>query len=185
MTTDAPTRRYKFDNFELDLPKRRLLRDGKVIALNPKAFDLLAVLVEHNGELLTKDDLFRLVWDEQIVEESNLTVNMSAIRRALGEKASEPRYITTVSGRGSYFTADLENTAIENRQGKEEDLIVESHSISRIVIEQENDESEEIEKIVGNHKSGTSRFQAAMRVVLLPTLSPIAPLLICPKTAMN
>jgi Tol biopolymer transport system component/DNA-binding winged helix-turn-helix (wHTH) protein len=148
MTTDTPTRQYKFDNFELDLPKRRLLRDGKVIALNPKAFDLLAVLVEHNGELLTKDDLFRLVWDEQIVEESNLTVNMSAIRRALGEKASEPRYITTVSGRGYYFTADLKDAAIENRQEKrEEDLVVESHSISRIVLEQESDELDEIEKI--------------------------------------
>src|SRR5438067_27661 len=137
---------YRFNNFQLNRLKRRLLRNVKTVSLNPKAFDLLSVLIEHNGELLTKDDLFRLVWDEQIVEESNLTVNMSAIRKALGERASSPRYITTVSGRGYYFNADLKDAADEN-------LVIESRTISRIVVEQEEIEGEkgrlgEGEKIV-------------------------------------
>lgn len=144
MTMDEPPLRYKFDEFELDMPKRRLLRGGAVVPLNPKAFDLLAVLIRHNGELLTKDDLFRLVWDEHIVEESNLTVNMSAIRRALGERASAPKYITTVSGRGYYFTANLNEA--ENRleiSEPEENLFVETRSFSRITVEREIDDSEQ------------------------------------------
>jgi DNA-binding winged helix-turn-helix (wHTH) protein len=52
---------YRFDNFELDVVRRRLLRDGRSVTLNPKAFDMLRVLVEHNGILVTKEDLFRLV----------------------------------------------------------------------------------------------------------------------------
>src|SRR5438094_6692949 len=126
---------YRFDNFQLDLLKRRLLRSGKTVSLNPKAFDLLSVLIEHNGELLTKDDLFRLVWDEQIVEESNLTVNMSAIRKALGERASSPRYITTVSGRGYRFTGEV-------RQFADEALTIERETFARMVVEQEEFDSE-------------------------------------------
>jgi Tol biopolymer transport system component/DNA-binding winged helix-turn-helix (wHTH) protein len=123
--------KYRFDNFELDIVRRRLLRDGNPVTLNPKAFDMLRVLVENNGALVTKEDLFRLVWEDQIVEESNLTVNMSAIRKALGEKANEPRYITTVSGRGYSFWADLQGDAV--------DVLVESRSLSRIVIEDEEE----------------------------------------------
>ncbi len=128
---------YRFDNFQLDFSKRRLLLDGKTVSLNPKAFDLLSVLIEHNGELLTKEDLFRLVWDDQIVEESNLTVNMSAIRKALGERASNPRYITTVSGRGYYFTANLKESADEN-------LVIESRTVARIVVEHDADDSKSL-----------------------------------------
>ena len=104
---DRKRANYRFDEFELDLAKRRLMRGGEVVALKPKVFDLLAVLVENNGELLTKDDIFRRVWGDQFVEETNLTVSISAIRRALGETANEPRYITNVSGRGYYFNADI------------------------------------------------------------------------------
>lgn len=100
-------RSLRFDEFELDLAKRRLLRFEEVVPLKPKAFDLLAVLVENNGRLLTKDDLFQLVWANQFVDETNLTVGISAIRRALGEKAAEPRFITNVSGRGYYFNAEV------------------------------------------------------------------------------
>jgi len=127
---------YRFDNFELDLVRRRLLLNGKSVTLAPKAFDMLRVLVEHNGQLLTKEDLFRLVWQDQIVEESNLTVNMSAIRRALGETATSPHYITTVSGRGYYFTADL-------RSDEDDLLVVENRTVSRVVVEDEVLDDEE------------------------------------------
>jgi DNA-binding winged helix-turn-helix (wHTH) protein/Tol biopolymer transport system component len=124
---------YQFDGFQLDLAKRRLLRNGEVVPLKPKAFDLLAVLIENNGQLKSKDELLRLVWGEQIVEETNLSVSISAIRRALGEKASEPRYITNVSGRGYYFSAIL-----NNEEGH--DLLLESRTISRIVVERDDEE---------------------------------------------
>lgn len=124
---------YRFDNFELDVGRRRLLRDGRSVSLNPKAFDMLRVLVEHNGTLVTKEDLFRHVWEDQIVEESNLTVNMSAIRKALGETATRPHYITTVSGRGYYFTADLETA---DALVKNDDVIVETRAVTSIVVEE-------------------------------------------------
>lgn len=123
--------KYRFDNFELDISKRRLLRDGELIALNPKAFEMLRVLIEHNGELLTKDDLMQLVWDGQFIEEANLTVNMSAIRRALGENPKTPRYITTVSGRGYYFTAEVEELDEATA------YVVESRTHSRVVLTEE------------------------------------------------
>jgi Tol biopolymer transport system component/DNA-binding winged helix-turn-helix (wHTH) protein len=98
---------FEFDDFQIQPGERRLLRKGEVIPLHGKAFELLIALIRHAGRLLTKDELLALVWPDQIVEESNLTVNMSAVRRALGERASAPRYITTVSGCGYRFTADV------------------------------------------------------------------------------
>jgi DNA-binding winged helix-turn-helix (wHTH) protein len=65
---------YTFGPFLLDARERRLLRDGKVVPLTIKAFDLLQVLVENQGHLLQKEELLRLVWPDAIVEENNLTV---------------------------------------------------------------------------------------------------------------
>jgi Tol biopolymer transport system component/DNA-binding winged helix-turn-helix (wHTH) protein len=124
-------KKFKFEEFELDVLKRQLKREGEIVPLNPKAFDLLFVLVENNGKLLSKDDLLGLVWEDQIVEESNLTVNMSAIRRALGEKASQPRFITTVSGQGYRFVGD-----VRELNGQAEETIIESRTLARIVVEE-------------------------------------------------
>src|SRR4051794_22071494 len=127
-----PTQRnYNFDDFCLDVPKRQLLRGGEPIQLSPRAFDLLLVLVENAGQLLSKETLFARVWQGQIVEESNLTVNMSAIRRALGERAARPRYITTVSGEGYCFVGEVLDPAAE------EEFIVERHTVGRMVVEHE------------------------------------------------
>ncbi|HSS18812.1 MAG TPA: winged helix-turn-helix domain-containing protein [Pyrinomonadaceae bacterium] len=124
---------YEFDDFQLEPDDRRLVRYGKVIPLHGKAFEMLLVLIRNRGRLLTKDELFALVWPDQIVEESNLTVNMSTIRRALGERASHPRYITTVSGRGYRFTADVHQF--------DESLTVERETFARVTVEQEETES--------------------------------------------
>ncbi|HEX8248868.1 MAG TPA: winged helix-turn-helix domain-containing protein [Pyrinomonadaceae bacterium] len=135
-------KKFKFDEFELDVLKRQLKREGDVVPLNPKAFDLLFALVENNGKLLSKDDLLGLVWEDQIVEESNLTVNMSAIRRALGEKASQPRFITTVSGQGYRFVGDVCESG-----GQAEETIIESRTLARIVVEEEIETDEKTNEI--------------------------------------
>src|SRR6266581_1155970 len=126
---------YEFDDFQLEPDERKLLRRGEVIPLHGKAFELLLALIRNRGKLLTKDALFELVWPDQIVEESNLTVNMSAIRRALGERASNPRYITTISGRGYRFTGDVHQFA-------DEALTIERETFARMVVEQEEFDSE-------------------------------------------
>src|SRR5689334_20997359 len=90
--------RYRFGPFELQLDERRLLKDGVAIPLRPRAFDLLAALVDRAGHLVTKDELLDRVWPKMVVEETALRVQLSALRKALGADA-----IATVSGQGYRF----------------------------------------------------------------------------------
>ncbi|AHG93530.1 transcriptional regulator domain-containing protein (plasmid) [Gemmatirosa kalamazoonensis] len=106
-TPSAAPRCLRFDRFTVDAGRRLLLRDGIAVPLTSKAFDVLLALVEGRGELVTKHDLLARVWPNQIVEEGNLTVHISAIRKALGERRGEHRYVVTVPGWGYRFVADL------------------------------------------------------------------------------
>src|ERR1043165_4596291 len=78
--------------------ERRMLVDGKPVALGARAFDLLLVLIEHRDRVVSKDELLELVWPETEVEENNLAVQISALRKVLGGGA-----IATVTGRGYRF----------------------------------------------------------------------------------
>lgn len=101
---------YDFGNFRLDAVKRLLLRDGEVVLLKSKDFDLLSALVERAGKVLEKDDLLKLVWPGSFVEESNLSVHIFALRRALGETPEDHNFIVTVPGRGYSFVAEVRKT---------------------------------------------------------------------------
>lgn len=89
-----------FGRFWLDLKSRRLLADGAPVELKTKAFDVLAALAAARGELVTKDELLAKVWPGLVVEENNLQVQVSALRKALGEERSAPAHLVTVPGRG-------------------------------------------------------------------------------------
>jgi non-specific serine/threonine protein kinase len=99
MDSSAPPERYRFGTFDLQPDKRRLEKDGVAISLRPRAFDLLAALVDRAGHLVTKDELLERVWPKAVVEEAALHVQVSALRKVVGADA-----ITTVSGRGYQFT---------------------------------------------------------------------------------
>src|SRR5580765_4029703 len=114
--------------------KRLLTRAGAVVPLYSKAFDLLLVLVQNSGRDLSKDELLESVWPGQVLEEANLTVSMSVVRKALGEKATRPRYIVTIPGHGYRFVADLNKT---------DGLVIETESIARITIEQDAEDQAE------------------------------------------
>jgi DNA-binding winged helix-turn-helix (wHTH) protein/TolB-like protein/Tfp pilus assembly protein PilF len=101
------TTRYAFGPFLLDMGEQRLLRGEEAVPLTLKAFELLRVLVENRGHLLTKEELLRRVWPDAVVEENNLTVTMSALRKALDEGPTDRQYIETVPRRGYRFVADL------------------------------------------------------------------------------
>jgi DNA-binding winged helix-turn-helix (wHTH) protein/tetratricopeptide (TPR) repeat protein len=90
---------YAFGPFRVDADKEVLLRDGQPVAITPKAFQILLVLVRRGGEVASKDEIMNTVWPDTFVEETNLTRNIFSIRRALGE-GSENQYILTVSGKG-------------------------------------------------------------------------------------
>src|SRR5580704_11206668 len=91
---------YEFGPFRVDPEKEILLRAGEPIALTPKTFQILLVLVRHNTEVVTKDDLMKTVWPDTFVEEANLSRNIFMLRKALGESPQDHRYILTVPGRG-------------------------------------------------------------------------------------
>lgn len=133
---EDPKQVYEFDEFRLDAMKRQLTRHGEVVPLYSKAFDLLLVMVQNGGHDLTKDTLLETVWPGQTVEEANLTVNMSAVRKALGEKAARPRYIVNIPGRGYRFVASL-------RGADEVGLVIESQSIAQITVEQETENDDD------------------------------------------
>jgi DNA-binding winged helix-turn-helix (wHTH) protein len=98
MTSNAP---YEFGPFHLDPARRLLLRDGSPVSLTPKSFDSLLLLLERHGDLISRDELMRTLWADSHVDEANLTQTVFLLRKALGETASQQRYVVTVSGRGT------------------------------------------------------------------------------------
>jgi DNA-binding winged helix-turn-helix (wHTH) protein/predicted Zn-dependent protease len=98
---------YEFGAFRLDAGERLLLREGQLVPLTPKAFDVLLTLVEQRGRLLEKDDLLRAVWPDTIVEEGNLADNISRVRKALGEGEDGQKFIETIPRRGYRFVAEV------------------------------------------------------------------------------
>ncbi len=104
---------FRFGEFELDCGRRTLKRSGQPLTLNSKTFDLLQQLVENHGSIMSKDDLMDRVWPDQFVEENNLTVQISALRKVFGNKAGSFRYITTVPGKGYSFIEAVERLDIE------------------------------------------------------------------------
>jgi DNA-binding winged helix-turn-helix (wHTH) protein/pimeloyl-ACP methyl ester carboxylesterase len=104
----SQTQAYVFGRFRVDAGKRLLFANGELVALTPKAFDTLLVLVENRGTVLSKEELMRLVWADQIVEENNLAQNIHSIRKSLGEGSEGVKYIETIPKRGYRFVADVE-----------------------------------------------------------------------------
>jgi len=104
---------YEFRPYRLDARERLLQRDGVTISLTPKAFDLLLALVERHGRLVEKEELFKTVWPDTFVEETNLSYNISHIRKALGDGENGQKFIETVPKRGYRFVAGVEEVTEE------------------------------------------------------------------------
>src|SRR5262247_3468065 len=115
---------YEFGPFLADVEQSMLMRDGEVVPLGLKAFELLLFLIRHRGRVVKKDELLRQVWPDTVVEENNLVRHISALRKALDEHRNESQYILTIPGRGYRFAApvrELDNDRAElNRPPPEE-----------------------------------------------------------------
>ena len=98
---------YEFGPFILDTVQHLLLKGQEPVTLTPKTYDALLVLVRNSGRMLSKEELMAALWPESFVEESNLTQQVSMIRKALGESPGQDRYIVTVPGRGYRFAAQV------------------------------------------------------------------------------
>jgi len=97
---------YFFDHFELRADERLLLRNAQAVHLGPRTFDFLLCLVSNHQKVLSKDEILQTVWPGMVVEENNLTVQTSALRKILGSHA-----IATLTGRGYQFSLPVSNTA--------------------------------------------------------------------------
>jgi TolB-like protein/Flp pilus assembly protein TadD len=104
---NPPARVYQFDSFLLDQTERLLLCGRTPVALPPKVFDVLSVLIESAGHLVTKETLLEKVWPDTFVEEANVSINIATLRKILGESAGGQSYIETVRKRGYRFVANV------------------------------------------------------------------------------
>jgi Tol biopolymer transport system component/DNA-binding winged helix-turn-helix (wHTH) protein len=99
--------RFAFDQFEVDAVNRILWQSGKEVPVTGKVFDILLVLVQNPGRLLTKNELLERVWHDEFVEEGNLARNISTLRKAIGDTGKEHKYIVTVQGQGYRFIGEV------------------------------------------------------------------------------
>jgi TolB-like protein/Tfp pilus assembly protein PilF len=104
---------YEFGPFLIDEGERVLRRHGQLVPLTPKVFDILLVLVQNSGRVLTKNEMMNLVWPDTTVEESNLARNVSTLRKALGNGPDEHGYIETIPWRGYRFIAKVRQSSDE------------------------------------------------------------------------
>lgn len=108
---------YEFGPFRVDARERVLRRGEELVRLTPKVFDILEVLIQNSGCVLTKDELMKRVWPDTMVEESNLARNVSTLRKALNERPDQCHYIETIPWRGYRFAA----------------AVTKSHDASRVI----------------------------------------------------
>ncbi len=162
-------RLYEFGPYRIDAKKRLLQRDGEVVQLTPKPFDLLVLLVESGGQVLSKEYLIKHLWPDSFVEEGNLTVAISMLRKALGESPGQHRYIVTVPGRGYKFVADVRSLWNETAS-----LIVEERTASHIVVEHEEAEPRTggtaLTRVGLGVKARTLGIMAIMALLIIPAI---------------
>ncbi len=128
---------YEFGSFRLVPAERQLLRDDLPIALPPKAFDTLVVLVQNSGRVLKKDDLIKQLWPDSFVEESNLNHYISVLRKTLSNGDNGDAYVETVRGYGFRFNGDVRAINQEENSSR----LVHRHTRTHVVFKEEESES--------------------------------------------
>src|SRR5690349_3822945 len=101
-------RSYSFGPFVVDPVTRRLWRDGQLVPIPAKTFDVLVALLERRDHVVSKDDLLTRVWPDTIVNENNLARQISSLRRALGQRPDQHDFVVTVPGHGYRFVAAVQ-----------------------------------------------------------------------------
>jgi eukaryotic-like serine/threonine-protein kinase len=131
MNTDAKVV-YEFGPFRMDPDKQVLLRDGQLIAVTPKAFETLLVLVRRGREVVSKEELLKEIWPDSFVEEANLSQHIFKLRKALGDTLEGEHYIVTLPGRGYRFAVPV-RTVTEGGDV----LIAQMRSRAQLLIEEQ------------------------------------------------
>jgi DNA-binding winged helix-turn-helix (wHTH) protein/tetratricopeptide (TPR) repeat protein len=111
MQRDVDSKVYEFNGFRLEVAQGRLLYEGQAVPLKPKILDLLRYLIERRGQLVVKEELMKEIWPDAIVEENNITVSMSVLRKTLGDDGERRQLIETVPRRGYRFVAEVKESS--------------------------------------------------------------------------
>lgn len=128
MENESQSQIYEFGDFRIDAAKRLLTKgNNEPLPLTPKVFDTLLYLVRNHGKVIEKDQLMREIWTDTVVEENNLSQNISILRRTLGEKPGEGRFIATVPGRGFRFVPEVRAVSEESFVPRVETEEAENH----------------------------------------------------------
>jgi TolB-like protein/tetratricopeptide (TPR) repeat protein len=114
----------EFGDHRLDISRRELRRGGDSITLEPKAFDLLAFLVQNRDRVVSKDDLLQAVWGGRIVSESALTTRINAVRRALGDDGASQRLVRTFSRKGIRFIGEVTEVSAPTAPSSSRDVSI-------------------------------------------------------------
>jgi predicted ATPase/DNA-binding winged helix-turn-helix (wHTH) protein len=118
-----------FGSFRLLSAQRLLLEDGKPLRLGSRALELLIVLVEQHGELVSKEELMARVWPNTFVAAANLTVHVAALRRTLGDGRDGNRFLINIPGRGYRFVAPIKITEEETLSPLRSDVVKRAHNL--------------------------------------------------------
>ncbi|HYL63427.1 MAG TPA: winged helix-turn-helix domain-containing protein [Candidatus Methylomirabilis sp.] len=154
---------YEFGPFRIDPDKQVLLRENQPVAITHKAFETLLILVRNSREVVSKDELMKAVWPDAFVEEANLSQNISALRKVLGDTPEDRRYIVTLPGRGYRFTAEVRAVTQDG-----EDVVIESRSRSQMIVEQTREAAKEslVELPITVRRRASRKYLLAIGAVL-------------------
>lgn len=109
MTSELPT--YRFDDIQVEIHSFRVFKAGRMLALEPKAFEVLVFLLTHHNHLIAKEEILNSVWKNSFVTPNAMTRVIAQLRKALGDTRKEPKYIETIQTRGYRFIAKVEIVA--------------------------------------------------------------------------
>jgi TolB-like protein/DNA-binding winged helix-turn-helix (wHTH) protein/Tfp pilus assembly protein PilF len=173
---DNSSRYYEFGSFCLDVKERELRKEGVVVLLTPKAFDMLLILVERCGTLVEKEEMMRLLWPESFVEDSSLSQHISVLRKALGETSKEWHFIETVPKRGYRFIGTVKEKRVEPTG-------------TGVLVSHEADSGEQEHQVSKNgslkYNGRLNRRFVLIASVVLLTLLPVAIFLFAWRTRSN
>jgi len=156
------TNEINFGRFCLDLARGGLLRDGKPVPLGNRALDILVVLASANGEIVTKDQLMAQVWPGRVVEENNIQVHVSALRKALDDGSNTGSCVVTVPGRGYRLVGTPSPASADRAAAEAVPEAAEQPSIAVLPFQNMSDDPDQdhfADGIVEDIITGLSRFQ--------------------------
>jgi len=147
---------YQFGSFILDVGERRLIREGELLSLTPRAFETLITLVERNGHVVRKEELLEKVWKDAFVEEAVVAQNVFALRQVLACDSDGRKYIETVPKLGYRFVAPVQHVSRDRSE-----LVLQEQTSARILIEETIENS-------GESKGRSSQTRALISTFTRP-----------------